>query len=53
MALTDTKPQRLQAKERAWQLADGGGLYVEVQPTGKRVWRRHTGSVAGVRAKSG
>jgi integrase len=29
----------LQAKERAYQLADGGGLYVEVQPTGKKVWR--------------
>ena len=39
MALTDTKLQRLQAKERAYQLADGGGLYVEVQPTGKTVWR--------------
>ena len=39
MALTDTKLQRLQAKERAYQLAYGGGLYVEVQPTGKTVWR--------------
>lgn len=39
MALTDTKLQRLQVKERAYQLADGGGLYVEVQPTGKKVWR--------------
>ena len=39
MALTNTKLQRLQAKERAYQLADGGGLYVEVQPTGKKVWR--------------
>ena len=39
MALNDTKLQRLQAKERSDQLADGGGLYVEVQPTGKKVWR--------------
>ena len=39
MALNDTKLQRLQAKERSYQLADGGGLYVEVQPTGKKVWR--------------
>ncbi|MHB1791281.1 MAG: Arm DNA-binding domain-containing protein [Acidiferrobacteraceae bacterium] len=38
MALTDTKPQRLQAREQRYQLADGGGLYLEVQPTGKRVW---------------
>ena len=35
MALTDTKPQRLQAKERAYQIADGGGLYIEVHPSGK------------------
>ena len=39
MALTDTKPQRLQAKERAYQIADGGGLYIEVHPSGKTVWR--------------
>ncbi|HTV77829.1 MAG TPA: Arm DNA-binding domain-containing protein [Steroidobacteraceae bacterium] len=39
MALTDTKLQRLQAKEQRYQLADGGGLYLEVQPTGKKVWR--------------
>jgi hypothetical protein len=29
----------LQVKERAYQLADGGGLYVEARPTGKTVWR--------------
>ncbi|MDA3876576.1 MAG: tyrosine-type recombinase/integrase [Halothiobacillus sp.] len=39
MALTDTKLQRLQPKERPFQVADGHGLYVEVQPTGKKVWR--------------
>ncbi|OOG57880.1 tyrosine-type recombinase/integrase [Rhodanobacter sp. C03] len=39
MALTDTKLQRLQPKERSFQVADGNGLYVEVQPTGKKVWR--------------
>lgn len=39
MALTDTKLQRLQAKDRPYQVADGGGLYVEVHPSGKRVWR--------------
>jgi hypothetical protein len=39
MALSDTKLQRLQATARAYQVADGGGLYVEVQPTGKKVWR--------------
>ena len=35
MALTDTKLQRLPARERPYQCADGGGLYVEVQPTGQ------------------
>lgn len=39
MALTDTKLQRLQPKERSFQVADGNGLYVEVKPTGKKVWR--------------
>lgn len=39
MALTDTRLQRLQPKERSFQIADGNGLYVEVQPTGKKVWR--------------
>lgn len=39
MAITDTKLQRLQPRERPYQCADGGGLYVEVQPTGKKVWR--------------
>jgi len=39
MALTDTKLQRLQPEERPYQAADGGGLYIEVHPTGKKVWR--------------
>jgi hypothetical protein len=39
MALNDTKLQRLQAKGRAYQVADGGGLYIEVHPSGKKVWR--------------
>lgn len=39
MALTDTKLQRLGSKERAYQCADGGGLIIEVLPTGKKVWR--------------
>ncbi len=53
MALTDTKLQRLQAKERAYQLADGGGLYVEVQPTGKTVWRMQYRLGGRVRRRSG
>ena len=37
VALNDVKLQRSQAKERSDPLADGGGLYLEVQPTGKKV----------------
>src|SRR6478752_5202538 len=39
MPLTDTKLRALKSRERAFQLADGGGLFVEVMPGGKRVWR--------------
>jgi integrase len=39
MALTDTKLKRLSPTDGLYQVADGGGLYVEVHPTGKRVWR--------------
>lgn len=39
MALTDTKLQRLQPKQKTYQVADGSGLYVDVHPTGKKVWR--------------
>jgi integrase len=39
MPLTDTKLQRLTPKDRPYQLADGGGLYVEIHPSGKKVWR--------------
>lgn len=39
MALTDTKLQRLSPKERPFQISDGGGLYIEVHPSGKAVWR--------------
>ncbi|MBX6420321.1 MAG: tyrosine-type recombinase/integrase [Nevskia sp.] len=39
MALTDTKLQRLSPKARPYQAADGRGLYIEVHPSGKKVWR--------------
>lgn len=39
MALTDTKIQRLPPRERPYQAADGGGLYLEVHPSSKKVWR--------------
>lgn len=39
MALTDTKLRVLKPAEKAYQVADGGGLFVEVMPGGKVVWR--------------
>ena len=39
MALTDTKLRTLKPKVKPYQIADGGGLFIEVMPGGKRVWR--------------
>jgi integrase len=38
-ALTDTLVRQAKGKERTYRLFDGGGLYLEVQPTGARYWR--------------
>ncbi|MDR3480563.1 MAG: integrase arm-type DNA-binding domain-containing protein [Burkholderiaceae bacterium] len=37
--LTDTQIKNAKAKEKAYKLADGGGLYLEVMPTGSKLWR--------------
>lgn len=39
MALTDTALKALKPRARAYTVADGRGLYVEVFPTGGIVWR--------------
>lgn len=39
MALTDTKVRNLKPKNKAYQEADEGGLFVEVMPGGAKVWR--------------
>lgn len=39
MTLTDTKLQRMKPGARSYQTADGGGLYIDVHPSGKKVWR--------------
>lgn len=39
MALTDTKLQSLRPSDKPYQIADGGGLFIEVMPGGKCVWR--------------
>lgn len=37
--LTDSKLRSLKPGAKPYSIADGGGLFVEVLPTGKRVWR--------------
>ncbi|MGL4858711.1 MAG: tyrosine-type recombinase/integrase [Enterobacteriaceae bacterium] len=39
MALSDTKLRNLSAKEKPYQIADGGGLFIEVLTSGRKVWR--------------
>lgn len=39
MALTDIAVRNAKSRERAYKLADGGGLYLLVTPTGGRLWR--------------
>lgn len=37
--LSDTKVRNAKPRERAYKLFDGGGLYVEVMPDGRKLWR--------------
>jgi integrase len=37
--LTDTRLRKLKPKAKAYQLFDGGGLCIEVLPSGSKVWR--------------
>jgi integrase len=37
--LTDTKVRAAKAREKTYTMADGGGMYLEVAPTGLKVWR--------------
>jgi integrase len=39
MALSVTRLRALRGRSRPYQVADGAGLFVEVLPGGKRVWR--------------
>lgn len=39
MALSDAALRALKPAEKVKKIADGGGLYVEVAPTGSRLWR--------------
>lgn len=39
MALTDLKIRRSKPDAKAYKVADSGGLYIEVRPTGSKLWR--------------
>lgn len=39
MPLTDTKLRTLAPQEKPYRMADGGGLFIQVAPTGSRLWR--------------
>lgn len=39
MSLTDTSCKNARPREKAYKKADGGGLYLEVMPSGSRYWR--------------
>ncbi len=39
MALSDTKIRKAKPEARPYKLADGGGLYLDVRPTGGKFWR--------------
>lgn len=39
MALTDAKIRNTKPGDKPIKLADGGGLYLEVRPTGTKLWR--------------
>ncbi|WP_309491377.1 tyrosine-type recombinase/integrase [Trinickia mobilis] len=39
MALTDIAIKKAAPREKQYRLADGGGMYLEVKPTGAKYWR--------------
>lgn len=46
MALTDVAVKQAKAKEKAYKLSDGAGLYLLINPNGSKYWRlkyRHAG----------
>lgn len=46
MALSEFAVRNAKAREKAYKLTDGGGLYLHIQPNGSKLWRmkfRHLG----------
>lgn len=39
MPLTDIACKTAKPKEKRYKMADGGGMYLEVMPTGSKYWR--------------
>lgn len=39
MALTDVAARNAKAREKAYKLADSGGLFLFVTPAGGKIWR--------------
>jgi hypothetical protein len=39
MPLTDTQLEALKPQNKRYQIADGGGLYIDIGPGGSKVWR--------------
>jgi len=39
MPLTDTQIRKTKPREKTFRLHDGGGMYLEITPTGSRYWR--------------
>jgi len=39
MKLSDVKVRNAKPTERAYRLSDGGGMFLEVSPSGARYWR--------------
>ena len=37
--LSDTKVKTLKPKEKSYRILDAERLYIEVRPTGKKIWR--------------
>lgn len=45
--LTDIQARNAKPKDRPYKLADGGGMYLEVMPTGAKLWRMKYRQVGG------
>ena len=39
MPLTDSSIKSAKPKEKPYRIVDGGGMYLEVMPTGSKYWR--------------